>query len=280
MERILRNLEFKENRCSETKRLWDDFCRSEQSDTTLTDNISISSSKPLQPILKNTKSTESIRTLSVTEIDSLILRANENNKRLYDEVQLIMKSVEPCPTEEVLESELTPRQSAEDNELYLSYEPTSERIQVTSDFNLNIGSESARSQTSAKIEHLSTFQFSHRSASNRDQPDDIHMYKLVLGDSNSSISENRSNQSTTRSVPTHKQRSTIKNTQPKKSPSKYNLLSAKEHLEMERILGIENLLKRASNTERPRLDSPDLQQIETALNINDIENVSCFKNIT
>lgn len=292
MERILRNLEFKENRCSRTKKLWDDFCKSENSETTLIDTISISS-KPLHPILKNKMSTESIRTLSVTEIDALISRANENHKRLYEEVQAIKRSlIKPFQPDKILVDETTPLQSPKtrtikDSDLYLSLDnisvrsKTSESIQAGKDsnLNLNLGSISARSKTSAKSENLSEFQFSHRSSvSNHHQPDDIHMYKLVIEDSNSSISHDRS---TVRSVPTPrnhkpKQQRTVKSAQPKKSPSKYNLLSAKEHLEMQRILGIENLLERGSNTDRPRLYSPDLEHIESALNINDIETVSYF----
>lgn len=255
MERIFRNLEFKENRGSRTRRLWEDFCRSEKSDTTLADSISISS-KPVHSILKNKTSNESIRNLSETDIDTLISRANEHQSRLFEEVQMIKKCLDPPQPEIILESEPTAG-----NE---------------SGYNLNIGSITARSTSSAKSENLSEYNFSHRS-SNHEPSNDIHVYKLVIGNSNSSICEDRSNQSTARSVPTPRivrpnQQKPVKTT--KKSPSKYNLLSAKEHLEMQRILGIENLLKRGSKIEKPRLGSPDLEQIESGLNMSVIDNVS------
>ncbi|KAL5277040.1 hypothetical protein ACFFRR_002331 [Megaselia abdita] len=261
MERLLRNLEIKESRCSRTKKLWEDFCRSEKSYTTLQDNIS-TCSKPLHPILKNKTSNESVRTLSETEIDSLISKANIHQKRIHDEFEIIKKSLEPQESQESLEDEPTPRLLPETN------------AAKNSDLNLNLGSISVRSGVSGKSENLSEYHFSHRSNSNKS--DDIHMYKLVIGNSNSSISENRSNQSTTRSVSSYKKDRKDRNDRKKRvkrCPSKYNILSAKEHLEMQRILGIENLLKRDNQIEKPKRESPDLELIENELNINEIHNI-------
>lgn len=294
MERVIRKQELKESQRSRTKDLWEDFCKLEKFASTRREK-SPRSRKELHPILKNKTSTESIRTLSETEIDSLISRSNKHQKRLCDEVQLIKKNFE---ADDIQKGDRTPLISANNSPRFKISERTLTREE--SDSILELGSNSHRSKTSDKIlvekdndlnfnlgsisvksDNLSEIFMSHRSASNRSQLDEIHMYKLVIKDSNSSISENKTNQSTTRSVPTVrrnklKKSRTVKSAKVENNPSKYKLLSAKEHLEMQRIFGMDQLMKRTYNTEKSRSYSPDLEQIESQLNINDIENVSVF----
>lgn len=223
MDKILKKIELKEK--SKSKKLWDDFCKSENSFTTLPDNISVNS-KSIAPILSKKCSTDTMRTLSITEIDTLISRANAHQKRLHEEVDAIKKTLG-------------------------TQEPVEDKIDPPQELVPPIGSITARSISSAKSENLSEFHFSHRS-SNHGQADDIHMYKLVLDESNSSPDEKSIKSAKVIKKSTYKLPRKAKSAQGyiPRNLSKYQTLTGKEHLELQRILGIESLLERSSATDR------------------------------